>query len=60
MRKLLILFLSGLIFGASIGLVSFKAANINFNAPTQESVSTSEKDAQVELSGSSILDPENI
>lgn len=40
MRRTIVLFLSGLIFGVCVGLVAFRAAEVNFNSPTQESLTT--------------------
>lgn len=40
MRRTIVLFLSGLIFGVCVGLVSFRAAEVDFNSPTQETLTT--------------------
>ncbi len=43
MKNTAILFAAGLIFGAAVGAVSFKAAKVNFNAPTEQKVTSEEK-----------------
>lgn len=52
MRKILVLFLSGLLFGACVGLVTFRAAEINFDTPVQESVSSQDDIQEDQLSNS--------
>lgn len=49
MKNTAILFAAGLIFGAAVGAVSFKAAKVNFNAPTEQKV-TSEQKPETNLS----------
>lgn len=50
MKNTAILFSAGLIFGAAVGAVSFKAAKVNFNAPTEQKVTSEKPETNLSIS----------